>query len=234
MKLEDLIIKMGKCNKCTNLGKCSLINYYNDPKFALSIPSIWTDWENRKNSNLMIIGQDWGPYEDMKYLYSKLNKDKSNWYDLIEEENSLTTKKLKQFIFDSSNGLVKQDDIYITNAIKCGRTDIFYRGNNINLKKSAINCSEYLLDEINIVKPKVIFTLGYYPLLALSKIYNFSIKDSLKENIGSIFKVEDLIIIPGFHPVAQISNEEQLKQYRRIWEYLSVSEVVKNVRDNFE
>lgn len=227
MKLEDLIIRMGKCNKCTNLGKCSLINYYDNPKFALSIPSIWTDWCNRIHSNLMIIGQDWGPFEDMKNLNSKLSKDKNNWCDIIDEENSTTTKKLKQFIFNSSNGNIKQESVYITNAIKCARMGSSYRGNNINLKTSTINCSGYLKEEINIVKPKVIFTLGYYPLLALSKIYNLSIKDTLKDNIGNIYKVDDLIIIPGFHPVAQISNEEQLKQYKKIWEYLEYEDVIK-------
>lgn len=225
MKLEDLIIKMSKCNKCTNLGKCSLINYYNDSKFALSIPSIWTDWCNRINSNLMIIGQDWGPFEDMKYLNSKLDKD--NWNNIIEEENSLTTKKLKQFLITSSNGNIKQERVYITNAIKCARTGSSYRGNNINLRASTVNCLEHLSDEINIVKPKVIFTLGYYPLLSLSKIYNFPIKDALKDNIGNVYKVDDLIIIPGFHPVAQISNEEQLKQYKKIWEYLEYEDVEK-------
>lgn len=229
MKLDDLIIKMGKCNKCTNLGACSLINYYKDSEFALSIPSIWTDWCNRINSNVMIIGQDWGPFEDMKHLNSKLLLDKNNWYDIIEEENSLTTKKLKQFINKSSNGSVKLEDIYITNAIKCARTGKLYRGNNINLKKSTLNCSENLLDEINIVKPKVIFTLGYYPLLALAKIYNFPIKDTLKKNIGDVYKTKDLVIIPGYHPVAQISNEDQLKQYKMIWKYLE-DEGIKDVR----
>ncbi len=228
MKLEDLIIKLGSCKKCTKLGLCSLINYYNDIDFALSIPSIWTDWGVRQNSNIMIIGQDWGPFEDMKSLNARLDKDKSNWQELIEEEKSLTKKKLTKFIIDSSNGKIKNlDSIYITNAIKCARTGVSYRGNNINLKKSTINCSEYLLDEINMVKPKVIFTLGYYPLLALSIVFNFAIKDNLKDNIDSIFQIEDIVIIPGYHPVAQVSNQEQLKQYKKIWKYLRVSEVVK-------
>lgn len=233
MKFDDFIKKIGSCQKFTNLGKCSLINYYGNSDFALSIPSIWTDWKNRQNSNIMIIGQDWGPFEDMKYFYYRLNKEKTNWHEVIEEEKSLTKRKLTNFLIVSSKGKIYNiDNIYITNAIKCARTGNLYRGDNINLAKSTINCSEYLLDEISIVKPKIIFTLGYYPLLALSKIYNFSIFTSLKENINEVYKIDDITIIPGYHPVAQVTTEEQLKQYRKIWEYLKENEVVKNVRNN--
>lgn len=80
-KFQELICDMGICNKCINL-KCknkSLINIYQDYNFCTNIPSIWTDWYNRLDSGIMIIGQDWGPYSDMKIFHKLLNKDKSNW-----------------------------------------------------------------------------------------------------------------------------------------------------------
>lgn len=170
-KFQELIQDMGNCGKCINL-KCknkSLINIYKDYDFCIIIPSIWTDWFNRLESDVMIIGQDWGPYSDMKKFHELLNKDKSNWKYLIESEKSNTKKMLERYIKDSSNSKYSLDKIYITNVIMCARQGENYRGNNIDLKKSTLNCSEYLLRQIKIVKPKVILTLGYYPLLSLFK-----------------------------------------------------------------
>jgi len=67
---------MSKCEKCKSMHSknnvdCSLINIYENEKLAKEIPSIWTDWYNRLNFEIMIIGQDWGPYSDMKKLHEK-------------------------------------------------------------------------------------------------------------------------------------------------------------------
>ena len=45
----------------------------------------------------MIIGQDWGPYSDMKKFHDSLNKDKTNWKELIESEKSTTKKNVREF-----------------------------------------------------------------------------------------------------------------------------------------
>jgi len=228
-KFDSLIYEMGKCNKCINLknknGKdCSLVNIYKDIEFAKKIPSIWTDWYNRINSNIMIIGQDWGPFIDIKEINNKYikNENQDNWNKIIDEEKSNTKKILTKYIIESSKGKINDiKDIYVTNAIMCARKGDKYRSNNIDLKKSTYNCSDYLKKQIEIVKPKVILTLGYYPLKSLAEIYSFSIKDTLRETIknNSIIKIENLII-PLYHPVAQIKKQEQLSQYNKIWEYI--------------
>lgn len=223
-KFEELVKKLGKCNDCTNL-KCkykSLINIFQDNNFCTNIPSIWTDWFNRLDSKIIIIGQDWGPYNDMKKLNKMLYNDKSNWNELIECEKSNTKKLLDYYIRESSNNKYSLKDIFITNAIMCARQGDNYRGNNIDLKKSTMNCSGYLLEQIEIVKPKVILTLGYYPLMSLSNIFNFKIEKTLKETILNFpeIKINNYVIIPLYHPVAQIRKIEQLEQYKKIWNYI--------------
>lgn len=136
----------------------------------------------------------------------------------MEDEKSLTKKQLTKYLVESSNGKITSiNDIYITNAIMCGR-----KGNNINLKCSILNCKEFLFKQIEIVKPKVILTLGYYPLYSLSNIYNFKIEENLTKTIEKypIIKIEDFIIAPLYHPVAQITKEKQMEQYKRIWNYI--------------
>ncbi len=193
------------------------------------MPSIWTDWYQRLDAEIMIIGQDWGPYIDMEKLNEKYqeNQTRNNWKELIETEKSLTKKQLTNFIKVSSNNEVTNlDNFYITNAIMCARQGISYRADNINLKKSTLNCKDFLEEQITIVNPKIILTLGYYPLLALSEIFNFEIKTTLKDCIKSnpYFKVKSYTIIPLYHPVAQIKKEEQLSQYKRIWTHLKGEE----------
>ncbi len=172
----------------------------------------------------MIIGQDWRPYSDMEKYYKLLNKDKNNWKELIELEKSSTKRMLENFIKETSNNKCSLDNIYITNAIMCARQGKNYRGKNINLKMSTLNCSSYLLKQIEIVKPKVILTLGYYPLMSLSKIFKFNIVKILKETISKLpeILINNFVIIPLYHPVAQVKKEEQLKQYRRIWKYIDL------------
>lgn len=223
---------MSKCKKCLQLKNkngvdCSLINIYQDILFAKNIPSIWTDWYHRLYAEIMIIGQDWGPYIEMQKLNQKYQQEPTtkNWYELIEQEKSLTKKLLEKFLIESAKNndiiLTKEDisNIYITNAIMCARSGSNYRETNIKLKESTLNCTEFLKNQIDIVMPKIIVTLGYYPLLALSEIYNFKIEETLTKTIeaNNYFKIQNKIIIPLYHPAAQISKASQLSQYKKIW-----------------
>lgn len=63
-KFNELLSTMGKCTRCLNIKSsnkkdCSLINIYKDQDFCRNIPSIWTDWFNRLDLKIMVIGQDW-------------------------------------------------------------------------------------------------------------------------------------------------------------------------------
>ena len=216
-KFNKLINKMSLCNKCINMKNkngidCSLINIYKNKEFSKNIPSVWTDWYNRLNSKIMIIGQDWGPYNDMEKIYNKI----------INEEKSMTKKMLENYLIQSSKDENILDKIYITNAIMCARKGNNYRGNNIKLKDSTKNCLEYIKIQIDIVNPKVILTLGYYPLYSLSQIFKFNIEKQLTDTIKkqSYFKVDNIVIIPLYHPTAQVKKEIQLQQYKKIWNFI--------------
>ena len=60
--------------------------------------------------------------------------------------------------------------------------------------------------------------------MSISKIFGFEIEKTLKEIIlkSPEIVIKDFIIIPLYHPVAQVKKEEQLKQYRRIWKYIDL------------
>lgn len=230
-QLNKMFDDMSKCDLCLDMksknGKdCSLINIYKDD-FYKEIPSIWTDWFNRVDSKIMIIGQDWGPYIEMKKFHDmyKVEETEANWKRIIEEEKSLTKKMLTKYLIESgsSHGVDKEfiDKIYVTNAIMCARSGNNYRSDNIKLKECSLNCSKYLKRQIDIIKPKIILTLGFYPLLSLSKLYGFKIDDKLTDNINNygVFELDEFVIIPLYHPAAQISSDKQREQYNKIWQY---------------
>lgn len=217
-KFQKLLEEISKCDKCLNLGNKSLINFYHDADLASNIPSIWTDWFNRLDSRVFIIGQDWGPFEDMRLLYERFVNGESYNY-LIDQEKSLTKRNLEKFL---SNINISLDNVFVTNAIMCARCGNLYRGNNIDLKYSTECCAKFLERQIDIVKPKIILTLGYYPLYSLSKIFNFEIEDNLSKTIDkyNIFRVSNYIIIPMFHPASQVSHEKQIERYKIILDCL--------------
>ena len=234
-KFKNLLKELSNCQKCLSLKKkngsnCSLINIYKNQEFCQAIPSMWTDWFHRLDAKIFVIGQDWGPYIDMQKLHTEYQKNptEKHWQNLIDTEPSLTKKMLTKYLILSAKDYnIKIDEtilnsLFITNAVMCARTGTTYRGNNIDLNKSTKNCSCFLKKQIEIVNPKIIVTLGYYPLLSLSEIYHFKIEKNLSKTIETspIIALQDITIIPLYHPTAQIKGETQLKQYQRIWENL--------------
>lgn len=92
---------------------------------------------------------------------------------------------------------LNRSDIFITNAILCNpRND---KGNNAIPKTKEIkNCSIYLNILLNIIKPKIIITLGGVALKALNYIAPHKI--NLKENVRSKLKWNSFTLIPLYHP----------------------------------
>lgn len=241
-EFNKLIDNMGKCERCTNIYKkenkklvdCSLINIYKNKEFCLNIPTIWTDWYTRIDSDIMIIGDDWGPYTEMsKYreeYIKELRTDEDAWENLVNKEDTLIHKNLVKFLTESAK-LEKFEletdflnHIYFTNAVMCARQGESYKDTKcFDAKECTINCILHLIRQIEIVRPKIIITLGYYPLLAISKIFDFEIKTTLQSTLEetNIYEKEGITIIPAFHPVSQIKQINQIKQYRNIWKKLN-------------
>ena len=101
---------------------------------------------------------------------------------------------------------LKREEIFITNILKCRPPQ------NRDPQKEEINaCSPYLKEQIEIIKPKIICTLGNY-----STAYIFE-KYALKDKIqgiskihGQVFEIKNLFqsikIIPFYHPAVVTYN----------------------------
>ncbi|MBI1885533.1 MAG: uracil-DNA glycosylase [Chloroflexi bacterium] len=92
----------------------------------------------------------------------------------------------------ASTGL-RREQVYITNVVKCRPPE-----NRDPLPSEIESCRNYLQRQIELIKPKVIVTLGRYSLAW------FFPKDSIGKVHGQIRVKDGLCVLPMYHPAAAL------------------------------
>jgi uracil-DNA glycosylase family 4 len=113
---------------------------------------------------------------------------------------------------------LKREDIYITNIVK-------YRppNNRDPLPDEKAAFLPYLVEQLNIIKPKVIVTLGRHsmdvllPGLKISQVH------------GKPMRVKDHVYLPLFHPAAALYNGA-LRQ-TLIDDFAAIPEIIKQIKE---
>lgn len=86
---------------------------------------------------------------------------------------------------------LKIEDIYFLEAIKCYPKDRKY------LNRCSENCKKYLFKQLDIIKPKVVLSLGD---TATKSILNIKYK-KFSDVVGKKFDVNGYTVIPIYHPI---------------------------------
>ena len=113
---------------------------------------------------------------------------------------------------------ITREEIYMTNLVKC------MLPRNRKPKQEEIEaCSSYLDEEIRIVNPSIISTLGYYSTKYIFKEYSIPFLQSRKgisEVFGKLFIVANKKILPLGHPASILHNdslrEKMIKAYKKL------------------
>ena len=96
---------------------------------------------------------------------------------------------------------LKRSDVYICNIIKCKPP------NNRNPNQNEIdNCIIYLKEQLHIIQPKVIITLGRYAYQAL-----LNTTMSISKARGIFTNYENIPLMPTFHPAYLLRNNSKKK-----------------------
>ncbi|WP_234978627.1 uracil-DNA glycosylase [Anaerosalibacter sp. Marseille-P3206] len=111
---------------------------------------------------------------------------------------------------------IDREEVYITNVVKYRPTkkSLKTQGviNRTPTKKEIELFKGYLLEEIDIIKPKIIVPLGNTPLKAL-----FQKEHKISEVHGTLFNISineiDYNVYPLYHPAAVIYRRELRKVY---------------------
>lgn len=91
---------------------------------------------------------------------------------------------------------LSRDDVYITNTILCRPP------NNRNPNKQELsNCQKRLDEQLKILNPKVIITLGNF-----ATKYMLKTKQGITSIHGQVFEINGKKIVPMFHPAVLLYN----------------------------
>ncbi len=117
---------------------------------------------------------------------------------------------------------LKREEVYITNIIKCRPP-----GNRDPLPMEIHNCNPWLEQQIALIKPKIIVTLGRY---SMSKFFPGR---TISQIHGTSKKGDGVIYIAMYHPAAalhqQSLRQEIISDFRNISSVLST---LKNVPED--
>jgi DNA polymerase len=115
---------------------------------------------------------------------------------------------------------IKREDVYICNIIKCRPPK------NRDPSNSEIDaCKIYLERQIEIINPKIICSLGRYPMKFMMDSLGLSEEiEPIGKIHGKIFKKDKIIFIPFYHPAAAIYNSKMKdtlkKDFKKLKEYV--------------
>jgi len=110
---------------------------------------------------------------------------------------------------------IKREDVYITNIVKDRPP-----GNRDPLPNEIESYSQYLDRQIDIIRPKVIATLGRFSMVYIMKKFGLDAKlDYISKIHGKVFEAKalfgEVVIIPLYHPAVAIYNantKDELKK----------------------
>ncbi len=139
------------------------------------------------NAELMLIGEAPGRNEDMKG----------------EPFIGKAGEKLNQMLKYIN---IEREDVYISNVVKCRPP------NNADPEKRWVEtCKHFLMDEINVIRPRVILALGRY---ATAFLLNREVK--MKDVAGQRFTIDgNITVIPTYHPSALLMQKGDAKERLR-------------------
>ncbi len=100
---------------------------------------------------------------------------------------------------------IERDDVYIANIIKCRPPN-----NRTPLTSEIDACIPYLARQFELIRPRIVCTLGLPATHTL-----LGIRGSMGSLRGKIYRNEDVRVIPAYHPAAALRDP---KYKRPIWE----------------
>jgi len=156
--------------------------------------------EGNPNSKLAFVGEAPGYYEDLEGR------------PFVGAAGKLLTEMIEERLG------IKRQDVYITNIVKCRPP-----GNRDPSPKEVEICSPYLERQLEIIKPKIIVSLGRHSTIYLLSKAGISAKGILSVR-GRTYQVRSdpvsFLLMPTIHPAAALYDPKNVKILRCDFEKL--------------
>ena len=140
--------------------------------------------EGNENAEIMFVGEAPGAMED------------SSGKPFVGRSGELLNKMIENVL------LLSREQVYISNIVKCRPRD-----NVEPTPTEAHTCTPYLLKQIELIKPKIIVTLG-----ATAYHYLSGDDTAISKIRGTIHKQNGYTLIPTYHPSFLLRNPSAKKE----------------------
>jgi uracil-DNA glycosylase family 4 len=117
---------------------------------------------------------------------------------------------------------LKRKEVFITNAVLCNP---LANGKNSRPTSAEINnCSNFLQETLDLVRPNIVVTLGSVGLDALNRLTGSKLK--LKEVVAKPQYSDKFIHLPCYHPSPRVTNwqrtmNQQKRDFKKILDLLN-------------
>ena len=139
--------------------------------------------EGDPHARLMFVGEGPGATED------------STGRPFVGRAGELLTRMIENVLH------LHREQVYIANTVKCRPP-----GNRVPTPTEAFTCRPYLLKQIELIRPKIIMTLG-----ATAYRYLTNDETPISRVRGHIIRTSDYLLIPTFHPSYLLRNPSAKK-----------------------
>lgn len=189
----------------------------------------YSRWQGNIDSNVMVVGQDWGTVKWFVDYRGRESRRKSG--DVVLNKTNENLIKLLGSIginIERQPAVDTRGEVFFTNAILCLKKDTGKGIQSKVKKKWYDDCGEeFLRSLIENLNPKVVITLGTYArdcVLDAFKVgnnnYRVTMKQSIDESPNGI-PIGNSLLYPVFHCGARGTNQnrsfdEQVRDWARI------------------
>ncbi len=131
-----------------------------------------------------------------------------------------------QFLDDLLLGIgLSKEKVFLTNILKCRTPQ-----NRDPLQSEIISCNKYLDEQIKLINPRLIVTLGRF---STAKFISFKRISDIR---GKLIWKDNRYIYPIMHPAAALHNpnlkDNIIKDFRKIPDILKMNPMINIISDN--
>lgn len=153
--------------------------------------------EGDVHAELMVVGEGPGADEDKQGR------------PFVGKAGQLLTKMIEAMS-------LKRENVYITNIVKCRPPE-----NRAPFKEEAAACIDYLKNQIELIKPKVIVCLG-----SVSATYLLNTDKQISKLRGDFIDLQGIKVMPTFHPAYLLRNpikkKESWEDLQKVMKFLNL------------
>jgi uracil-DNA glycosylase family 4 len=131
--------------------------------------------------------------------------------------------------FINSIGL-NRENVFVTNTVLCNPR----KESGANRKPTSAeirNCSSFLQEQIEVLEPQIIVTLGTVALEALKTIESHEL--NVRENAGQIYNWNGRFLVPLYHPSPQVLASHR-REKQQLFDYRAVAEALRRISATVE